>query len=160
MASNSGGSGAIKSALAGILGMLCITTPPKGFGPKRALCPPNRLRVPWSHDAQCWRANHPVLDSNAHGGSCAEHPQAGIIPTGMKNIVILISGKGSNMAAIVNTARRDGWHDKLGARVAAVISNKAEAKGLVWAREQGIATEVLDHETFGTREAFDAALAH
>jgi len=78
----------------------------------------------------------------------------------MKNIVILISGKGSNMAAIVNTARRDGWHDKLGARVAAVIGNKAEAKGLVWAREHGIATEVLDHETFGTREAFDAALAH
>ena len=64
------------------------------------------------------------------------------------------------MAAIVNTARRDGWHDKLGARVAAVISNKADAQGLAWAREQGMATEVLDHKTFATREAFDAALAH
>jgi len=49
----------------------------------------------------------------------------------MKNIVILISGGGSNMAAIVNAARRDAWHEKYGARVAAVISNKASAEGLV-----------------------------
>jgi phosphoribosylglycinamide formyltransferase-1 len=45
------------------------------------------------------------------------------------------------------------------ARVAAVVSNKAEAKGLVFAREHGIATEVLDHKQFDSREAFDAALA-
>ncbi|MFO1263230.1 MAG: phosphoribosylglycinamide formyltransferase [Rhodoferax sp.] len=77
----------------------------------------------------------------------------------MKNIVILISGSGSNMAAIVKTAQRDDWANRLGARVAAVISNKADAKGLVFAREQGIATEVLDHKTFASREAFDAALA-
>lgn len=77
----------------------------------------------------------------------------------MKNIVILISGGGSNMAAIVNTAQRDHWSEKYGARVAAVVSNKADAKGLVFAREHGIATEVLDHKTFATREAFDAALA-
>ena len=77
----------------------------------------------------------------------------------MKNIVILISGSGSNMAAIVKTAKREGWHDKLGARVAAVISNKATAQGLVFAQEQGIATAVLDHKTFGTREAFDEALS-
>jgi phosphoribosylglycinamide formyltransferase-1 len=77
----------------------------------------------------------------------------------MKNIVILISGGGSNMAAIVKTARREGWHDKFGAKVAAVISNKAAAGGLVFAQEQGIATEVLDHKTFATREAFDTALA-
>ena len=77
----------------------------------------------------------------------------------MKNIVILISGGGSNMAAIVKTARREGWHDKFGSKVAAVISNKATAGGLVFAQEQGIATEVLDHKTFATREAFDAALA-
>lgn len=77
----------------------------------------------------------------------------------MKNIVILISGGGSNMAAIVKTAKREGWHEKLGARVAAVISNKATAQGLVFAREHGIATEVLDHKTFGTREAFDEALS-
>ena len=77
----------------------------------------------------------------------------------MKNIVILISGTGSNMAAIVNTARRDGWQEKYGARVAAVISNNAQATGLVFAREQVIATVVLDHRTFATREAFDAALS-
>jgi phosphoribosylglycinamide formyltransferase-1 len=77
----------------------------------------------------------------------------------MKNIVILISGGGSNMAAIVNTARRDAWHEKYGARVAAVISNKATAEGLVFAQAQGLATEVLDHKAFASREAFDAALA-
>jgi len=82
-----------------------------------------------------------------------------IIRADMKNIVILISGGGSNMAAIVKTAQREAWADKLGARVAAVISNKANAAGLVFAREQGIATEVLDHKAFASREAFDAALA-
>jgi phosphoribosylglycinamide formyltransferase-1 len=76
----------------------------------------------------------------------------------MKNIVILISGGGSNMAAIVNTAKRDDWADKWGARVAAVISNKVDAKGLAWAREHGIHTEALDHKQFASREAFDAAL--
>ena len=77
----------------------------------------------------------------------------------MKNIVILISGTGSNMAAIVKTAQRDAWQQKFGARVAAVISNRADAKGLVFAAEQGIATAVLDHKGFASREAFDAALA-
>jgi phosphoribosylglycinamide formyltransferase-1 len=77
----------------------------------------------------------------------------------MKNIVILISGSGSNMAAIVKTAQRDDWAGRLDARVAAVISNKADAKGLVFAREQGLDTEVLDHKAFASREAFDAALA-
>lgn len=77
----------------------------------------------------------------------------------MKNIVILISGGGSNMAAIVKTAKRDGWHDKLGARVAAVISNKATAQGLVFAQEHGLATKVLDHKSFASREAFDEALS-
>jgi phosphoribosylglycinamide formyltransferase-1 len=76
----------------------------------------------------------------------------------MKNIVILISGGGSNMVAIVKTAEREHWRDKYSARVAAVISNRMDAKGLVLAREQGIATEVLDHKAYDTREAFDAAL--
>ena len=76
----------------------------------------------------------------------------------MKNIVILISGSGSNMAAIVKAARREAWSSKYGARVAAVISNKANAAGLVFAQEQGLATEVLDHKAFASREAFDAAL--
>ncbi len=77
----------------------------------------------------------------------------------MKNIVILISGGGSNMAAIVKTAEREGWQHKYGAQVAAVISNKASAAGLAFAREQGIATEVVDHKGFASREAFDAELA-
>jgi phosphoribosylglycinamide formyltransferase 1 len=75
-----------------------------------------------------------------------------------KNIVILISGSGSNMAAIAEAARTRRWEARLGARVAAVISNKAAAAGLAWAREQGIATAALDHTAFDNREAFDAAL--
>jgi phosphoribosylglycinamide formyltransferase-1 len=82
-----------------------------------------------------------------------------IIPANMKNIVILISGGGSNMAAIVKTAQRDAWAEKLGARVTAVISNRADAQGLIFAREHGIAAEVLDHKAFASREDFDAALA-
>ncbi|MFN4351353.1 MAG: phosphoribosylglycinamide formyltransferase [Hylemonella sp.] len=76
----------------------------------------------------------------------------------MKNIVILISGGGSNMAAIVQAAEREHWPDRYGARVAAVLSNKADAKGLVFAREHGIATAVLDHKAFESREAFDVAM--
>lgn len=77
----------------------------------------------------------------------------------MKNIVILISGSGSNMAAIVRTARQEHWDRRLGARVAAVISNRADAGGLQFAAGEGIATEVVDHKAFPSREAFDAALA-
>ena len=77
----------------------------------------------------------------------------------MKNIVILISGGGSNMAAIVRAAQQRRWAERLDARVAAVVSNKADAKGLVFARAQGLATAVLDHKPFATREAFDTALA-
>ena len=77
----------------------------------------------------------------------------------MKNIVILISGSGSNMAAIVRRAQQAHWERRLGARVAAVISNKADARGLVFAQEQGLATAVLDHKAYPSREDFDAALA-
>ena len=85
----------------------------------------------------------------------------------MKNIVILISGEGSNLQAIVRAAQQGGWAgekaaargQKGGARVAAVISNRADAKGLEFARGQGIATQVLDHQAFASRDAFDEALA-
>ncbi|MDD2730339.1 phosphoribosylglycinamide formyltransferase [Malikia sp.] len=76
-----------------------------------------------------------------------------------QNIVILISGGGSNMAAIVKAAEQGGWQQKYGARIAAVISNKADAKGLVFAQQHGIATAVVDHKAFPSREAFDAELA-
>jgi phosphoribosylglycinamide formyltransferase-1 len=77
----------------------------------------------------------------------------------MKNIVILISGGGSNMAAIVRAAQREQWARQLGAEVKAVISNRADAGGLAFAREQRIAAEVVDHKPFASREAFDEALA-
>ena len=76
----------------------------------------------------------------------------------MKNIVILISGGGSNMAAIVRSAQHERWRERLGAQVVAVLSNKAGAGGLAFAREQGIATAVVDHQAFASREDFDAAL--
>ena len=76
----------------------------------------------------------------------------------MRNIVILISGGGSNMAAIARAAQRDNWAGHYGAEVAAVISNRAEAGGLALAREQGIATQVLAHGSYANREAFDAVL--
>lgn len=77
----------------------------------------------------------------------------------MKNIVILISGGGSNMAAIVRAAQQQNWVGRHGVRVAAVLSNKADARGLTLAATQGIATQVLDHKAYASREAFDAALA-
>ena len=67
----------------------------------------------------------------------------------MKSIVILISGRGSNMRAIVES----------GLPVDAVISNVADAAGLGFARDRGIATEVVEHRAFPSREAFDAELA-
>ena len=76
----------------------------------------------------------------------------------MKNIVILISGSGSNMAAIVDAAEQGRWAERLNARVAAVVSNRADAQGLRVAQAHGLATGVLDHKAFDSREAFDAAL--
>jgi phosphoribosylglycinamide formyltransferase-1 len=76
----------------------------------------------------------------------------------MKNIVILISGSGSNMAAIVRAAEQGHWADRLNARVAAVVSNRADAQGLRFAQNHGMATAVLDHKAFASREAFDTAL--
>lgn len=76
----------------------------------------------------------------------------------MKNIVILISGSGSNMAAILQTAKNQNWQDRFGARVALVASNKADAGGLAIARTHGIATASIDHKAFASRAAFDAEL--
>ncbi|MEZ5665697.1 MAG: phosphoribosylglycinamide formyltransferase [Burkholderiaceae bacterium] len=75
-----------------------------------------------------------------------------------KNIVILISGSGSNMAAIADAARAGRWSQRHGARVVAVISNRPSAGGLALARERGIAVGVVDHTAHDGREAFDAAL--
>lgn len=69
----------------------------------------------------------------------------------MKNIVILISGRGSNMQAIVNAAIPN-------ARIAAVLSNSATAAGLAWAAERGISTDSLNHKDFPSRLDFDQAM--
>lgn len=72
----------------------------------------------------------------------------------MKNIVILISGRGSNMQAIVQALAKESWP----AHIAAVISNRADAEGLAFARQHGIATEVVANKDYASREQFDAAL--
>ena len=69
----------------------------------------------------------------------------------MKNIVILISGRGSNMQAIVNANIPD-------ANIAAVLSNSETAAGLAWAAERGIVTDSLNHKNFDSRLAFDQAM--
>jgi phosphoribosylglycinamide formyltransferase-1 len=72
----------------------------------------------------------------------------------MKNIVILISGRGSNMEAVVRAAETEKWP----ARIAAVISNKADAQGLAFAQARGIPTAVVASRDFATRAEFDAVL--
>lgn len=80
----------------------------------------------------------------------------------MKNIVILISGAGSNMEAIIRAAKAQNWEKHLHARVAAVLSNRPPAKGLGLAQHHGVTTQVVDHTSFANatdpREAFDTAL--
>jgi phosphoribosylglycinamide formyltransferase-1 len=68
----------------------------------------------------------------------------------MTSAVILISGRGSNLRALVDAGT--------GLEVRAVISNRPDAKGLEWAAGAGLATRVVDHKAFPTRDAFDAAL--
>jgi phosphoribosylglycinamide formyltransferase 1 len=72
-----------------------------------------------------------------------------------KRVAVLISGRGSNMAALIEAAKTDDYP----AEIALVVSNRADAKGLAHAREQGIATALIDHHKFGgDREAFERAL--
>jgi len=71
-----------------------------------------------------------------------------------KRVGVLISGRGSNMKALVAASRQPGSSFE----VCCVVSNKPDAGGITWAREQGIATQVISHKNFATREAFDSAL--
>jgi phosphoribosylglycinamide formyltransferase 1 len=73
----------------------------------------------------------------------------------MKRIVILLSGRGSNMQSIVEACAAEAW----AAEIVAVISNKAEAGGIAWAADRGIQTAVVDHRAYPDRAAFDAELA-
>jgi phosphoribosylglycinamide formyltransferase 1 len=72
----------------------------------------------------------------------------------MKRIVILISGRGSNMRSIVQACKAETWP----AQVVAVIANRADAGGLRYAHDHGIATQVVEHKAQPSREAFDATL--
>ena len=78
--------------------------------------------------------------------------------TNNKNIVILISGRGSNMVALAQAARADQWQQRLGAQIACVISNRADAAGLLTAAALGLPTQVVPHSAFDRRETFDMAL--
>jgi phosphoribosylglycinamide formyltransferase-1 len=77
----------------------------------------------------------------------------------IKNIVVLISGRGTNLQALLEAAATGHWEDGLGARVAAVVSNRADAGGLEVARKFGVPRHVLSHADFDSRESFDDALA-
>jgi len=72
-----------------------------------------------------------------------------------KRIVILLSGRGSNMQAVVELCAAEGWP----ADVVAVVSNRPGASGLAWAAARGITTAAVDHKAFADRTAFDAELA-
>lgn len=71
-----------------------------------------------------------------------------------KRVAILISGRGSNMAALIDAARAPGYP----AEIVLVVSNRRDAGGLQAAREKGIQTATIDHKAYSSREAFDAAI--
>jgi len=74
--------------------------------------------------------------------------------TAKKRLAILISGRGSNMRALVEAARQPDYP----ADVVAIIASRPEAAGLAWARGQGLPATVIDHKAYASREAFDAAV--
>jgi phosphoribosylglycinamide formyltransferase-1 len=76
----------------------------------------------------------------------------------MKRIVCLISGRGSNLAALLEAAHRERWAQDIPAGIALVLSNRAQALGLEIARQHGVATKVVEHRAYATREAFEAAM--
>jgi phosphoribosylglycinamide formyltransferase-1 len=77
----------------------------------------------------------------------------------MKRIVCLISGRGSNLEAILRTAEAERWATEVPARVVAVICNRADAAGLAISSAHGVPATVIEHQRFASREEFDARLA-
>ena len=71
-----------------------------------------------------------------------------------KRVAILISGRGSNMMALVEAARNGDYP----AEIVTVISSRPEAPGLAWARSQGLPGRAFDHKAYASREAFDGAI--
>ncbi|HKO68991.1 MAG TPA: phosphoribosylglycinamide formyltransferase [Burkholderiaceae bacterium] len=76
----------------------------------------------------------------------------------LKRIVVLVSGRGSNLQALLARADADRWDSELGARVVAVVSSRADAEALTVARAHDIPVHILLPEQFGSRSAFDEAL--
>lgn len=74
--------------------------------------------------------------------------------TAKKRLAILISGRGSNMMALVEAARAPDYP----ADIAAIVSSRPDAAGLLWARAQGLPATLVDHKAYASREAFDAAV--
>jgi phosphoribosylglycinamide formyltransferase-1 len=89
-----------------------------------------------------------TVESQA-GRSRHAHPM-----TAKKRLAILISGRGSNMMALVEATRAADYP----AETVVVISNRPDASGLAWARQRGIAVRAIDHKAFADREAFEAEL--
>ncbi len=77
----------------------------------------------------------------------------------IKPIVVLVSGRGSNLQALLTTSNVEAWDTALGAKVAAVVSNRADAEALDVARAHNVPVHTLGHEEFGSRATFDEALA-
>ena len=79
-------------------------------------------------------------------------------PIMSKNIVVLISGRGSNFKAVYERSVQENWPEKYGVRISGVISNRPEAGGLTFAKENNIPFKVIDHKEYPTREAFEEEL--
>jgi phosphoribosylglycinamide formyltransferase-1 len=77
----------------------------------------------------------------------------------IKPIVVLVSGRGSNLQALLVRAGAERWEPELGAKVVAVVSSRSDAEALSVARSHGVPVHILAHEQFASRAAFDAALA-
>ncbi|HVG04862.1 MAG TPA: phosphoribosylglycinamide formyltransferase [Burkholderiaceae bacterium] len=77
----------------------------------------------------------------------------------IKPIVVLVSGRGSNLQALLTTASAQQWEFELGAKVVAVVSNRADAQALDVARMHDVPVHILEHERFDSRAAFDDLLA-
>lgn len=104
-----------------------------------------------SSSAAYGAAGSPQPDTAGPDAAPLRDPRSGA----PRRLVILISGRGSNMQALVEACRAEGWP----AQIAAVIGSRPDAAGLAWASAQGIPSHAVSHKDFASREAFDAALS-
>lgn len=81
------------------------------------------------------------------------------VMTAIKNVVVLVSGRGSNLQAILAAAKAERWQTELGACIAAVVSDRADIAALEIAHTHGVAPHVVAYDEFVSRNAFEHALA-